>query len=146
MGGNSRDPSGPIFEKTALVYGLEMLEFIAVIWTPNTPIGGKTATFHMENENAVKALVKTNAHPEIITETAQLSWYRTNQLGATPWFGWVPPNRNIADLPTSKVILGSETLGRKEFPNLRPLSDLTTQSVVSLQTSRSIPIPKFPDR
>ena len=134
-----------LFDKTSLIYGLEMLAFLALLWTPDPPFRGKTVTFHLDNENAVKALIKNNAKPDIITAMTHLAWFRLYQLDVTPWFEWVPSNRNIADLPTRRVKLPFKTLNRSEFKNLRDLYDLIKQAVTALQTSRNIPMPKHFD-
>ena len=72
-----------LFDKTSLIYGLEIIAFLALLWTPNPPPKGKTATCQLYNENAVKALVKNNAKPDIITATTHLAWFRLHQLNAT---------------------------------------------------------------
>ena len=113
---------------------------------PETPIGGKTATFHLDNENAANALIRNNDKPEIITAVTHLAWYRLNQLNLTAWFEWVPSNRNIADLPTRRAKLPCKTIETKEFPRLRELYGLIKQAITALQTSRPIPMPKCFDQ
>ena len=132
-----------LFDKTSLIYGLEMIAFLSLLWGPNPPPEGETSIFHLYNEIAVKELVKHNAKPDIITAMAHLAWFRLDQLGVPRGSIRIPSNRNIADIPTRKVKPPFGSLARGEFKNLRPLYSLTKQAVAALQTSRNIPMPKY---
>ena len=93
------------FVTANLIYGLEMLALLALLYRPNCILQGKNATFHIDNGNAFEAVVKNNAKPTIIVAMTHLIWHRIRQLNITAWFEWVPGTRNIADLPTRKVDL-----------------------------------------
>ena len=89
-----------MFIDTNLIYGLEMLALLALLYRPNNRLEGRNATFHIDNGNAFEAVVKNNAKPLIIVAMTHLIWHRIHMLNLTPWFEWVPGTRNIADLPT----------------------------------------------
>ena len=129
------------FDKTSLIYGLEMLALLARLWGPNPDLVGKAIIFHIDNKNAFEAIIKNNARPSVITATTHLIWHRIRQLGITAWFEWVPSNRNIADLPTRSVQLPFTVAERRPFSGLRTLSNKIKEAENALLLGRPAPIP-----
>ena len=110
-----------LFDSTNLIYGLEMLALLAILYRPNNLLYGKNATFHIDNGNALEAAVKNNARPLAIVAMTQLVWRRLYVLDITAWFEWVPGTRNIADLPTRKVAISFKSEATTNFGDLRSL-------------------------
>ena len=131
-----------VFKDTSLIYGLETLALLALLWAPNDHLRGKSVTFHIDNENTVKAVIKCNAKPTVITAMTHLIWHRIRQLDITPWFEWVPSNRNIADLPTRGVDLPFPSRKHTKFTNLRTLHGVILEAKASIEAGRPAPLPR----
>ena len=131
-----------LFDKTSLIYGLEMLALLAKLWQPNNELKDKNVTFHLDNENALKAIIKNNSKVTIITAMTQLIWHRIAQLGIIPWFEWVPSNRNISDLPTRKVKVPFPCKVVRKFENLRELHTVIKRAVAAIEAGRPVDIPR----
>ena len=128
-----------IFSDTNLIYGLETLAPMALLWGPNDNIRGKSVIPNRDNGNAAKASIKCNAKPTIITPMAHLIRHRIWQLDLAPCFEWVPSNRNISDLPTRQVYLPFPVRRYKKFKNLRALKTVILEDKQAISTGRPVP-------
>ena len=117
-----------LFAETNLIYGMETLALLVFLCGGDPDLKVKAATFHIDNENAINAVIKCNSKSDVITAMDHLIWHRIRQLGLTQWFEWVPSNRNIADLPTRGVRLPFHVEESKQFKNLRGLYRVIGQS------------------
>ena len=130
-----------LFDSTNLIYGLEMLALLAILFYPNNRMRNKNATFHIDNSNAFEAVVKNSATPLVIVAMTQLIWHRIYDLNITPWFEWVPGARNIADLPTRRVTIPYKCKEERTPPDLRNLYDVIKKAKQALEEGRPIMIP-----
>ena len=135
-----------LFDSTNLIYGLEMLALLAILYYPNNRLRNKNATFHIDNANAFDAVVKNSARPSVIVAMTHLIWHRIYELGITAWFEWVPGNRNIADLPTRNVTIPFKCVEGKTFPDLRKLHGVIRDAKQALETGRPIIVPRILER
>ena len=91
-------------------------------------LANTSATFYIDNNNALLAILKNSAEPTSIQAMAGLIWHRIRELNITPLFGRVPSKRNIADMPTRRVKIQYKYLKRGKFRmaiGLRKLIDIT---------------------
>ena len=132
-----------LFESTNLIYGLEMLALLALLFYPNNHLRNKNVTFHIDNMNAFEAIVKNTAGPSVIVAMTHLIWHRIYELGITPWFEWVPGTRNIADLPTRDVPIPFKCVEQNTFPDLRKLHEVIKKAKQALDSGRPIIVPRI---
>ena len=95
----------PLLDSGNLIYELEMLSLLDIIYRPNNILQGKNSTFHIDDGNAFEAVVKNNAKPLLIAAMAQLIRHRIYTQNITAWSECVPGARNIDDLPSRDAIL-----------------------------------------
>ena len=100
---------------TIYIYCLEMIAVLATLMKKWADVANKSATFYIDNNNALLAILKNSAKPTSIQATAGPIWRRIRELNITPWFGRVPSKRNIADLPTRSVKIQYKSLKRDKF-------------------------------
>ena len=105
------------FEDTSYIYGLEMLEILATLMTEGDDLRGKSATFYIDNNNALVALIKNSATPIAIQALTAQIWHRIRELEISPWFERVPSKRNIADLHTRHVKIPYQVTSPGGFDN-----------------------------
>ena len=117
------------FGKTCYIYGLEMLAVLAILMAKNNGLEGRTATFYIDNNNALQALVKNSGNPIEIQALAALIWHRIRDLGIIPWFERVPSKRNIADHHTRNIRIKYNSRKRGRFLNLRKTHKLVEQAI-----------------
>ena len=91
-----------IFNETNYIYGLEMLAVLALVIDPKADIDGKAIVFYLDNDNAVKALVKNKSDIRAIQVMTLLIWHIIALRGIRSWFEWVGSDYNPADIPTRK--------------------------------------------
>ena len=132
---------GTLFCQTNLIYGLEMLAVLAILYAKCDHVRNKNATLHIDNGNAFEALVKNNARPTAIVAMTHLIWHRIYELGITPWFEWVHGARNIAYFPTRNVKFPFKCTRVMDFPLLRDLRDIVNLATAALEKGRPIIAP-----
>ena len=64
-----------IFNKTNYIYGIEMLDALALAIGPKARIDGKSIVFYLGNDNAVKFLVKNKSDTRAINVMTLLIWH-----------------------------------------------------------------------
>ena len=133
-----------LFDHTSLIYGLEMLALLAKLWQDNKELRGKCVTFHLDNENALKAIIKNNSKVTIITAMTQLIWHRITQLEIIPWFEWVPSNRNISDLPTRRTPVPFKAKKTGKFIRLREVYRVIKAAIAAIEAGRPVDLPNVP--
>lgn len=115
-----------IFLKTILIYGLEMLAIVRAAAYPDLDMGGQCITFHIDNNNALAALIKAEANTVFISALCIIFWAICSRMGITPWLERAPADFNIADLPTRFEKLPSRRKSTRGFPYLKELRRAVT--------------------
>ena len=90
------------FDDAIYIYGMEMMDALAVLMSECDDVRRNTVTFYVDN-NALDAIVKNSATPAPIHALTALILQRIRDLGIAHWFERVPSKCNIADLPTRYV-------------------------------------------
>ena len=132
-----------LFDQTCLIYGLEMLAILAILYEAGGQLAGKNATFHIDNQNALQAIIKNNATPTVIVAMTQLILHRLCSLKITPWFEWVPSTKNIADVPTRHVAISFNIATQSQFTKLRPLREEINRARQALETGIPVLVPNM---
>ena len=104
--------------KTNFVYGLELSALLSLLQQDNNDIRDKSATFYIDNNNALQALVRNTARPTVIQCMVALIWHRIRDFRITPWSERVQSKRNLADLPTRRVQIQCPVLAFHGFKHL----------------------------
>merc|ERR1719158_1830588 len=68
------------FAPTIYIYGLEMLAVLAALTEKGADLGNKSATFYIDSNNALLAILKNSAKPTSIQAMAGLIWHRIREL------------------------------------------------------------------
>ena len=113
-----------IFIKTTLIYGLELLAVVQIAADRSVPLGDKSITFYVGNNNALIALTKADSKREIIMVLIRLFWAIVARRRITPWFERVDSDYNISDIPTRNGPMPFQALCYKTFQFERQLPDL----------------------
>ena len=130
-----------LFNKTNYIYGLEMLALLALVIDPRADIDGKAIVFYLDNDNAVKAMVKNKSDTRVIQTMTLLIWHILAIRGVRAWFEWVGSNFNPADLPTRKAPLPFPVRKNYQFRNLNRAHELIKEGLICVENGRPIPIP-----
>ena len=118
-----------IFIKTNLIYGLELLAVVEIVADKSIPLGDKSITFYVDNNNALIALTKADSKREVIMVLARLFWAIVARRRITPWSGRVDSDYNIADVPTRNGLLPFPASSAKIFQFEKQLSELVYQAM-----------------
>ena len=134
-----------LFNKTNYIYGLEMLALLALVIDPRADIDGKAIVFYLDNDNAVKALVKNKSDTRVIQTMTLLIWHILALRGVRAWFEWVGSDFNPADLPARKAQLPFPVQRKYQFRNLDRAHELIQAGLLCVESGRPVPIPNgFP--
>ena len=87
-------------DEARLIYGLQMLSVVQTAADPSRPIQGKCITFYVDRKSSLGSLVKADSKIAAITVLARIFRAICAHRGITPWFGRVPSDFNISDIPT----------------------------------------------
>ena len=87
------------FSETCYIYALDVLAALAILLGKSNELRNKSATFYIDNNNAICALIENAANPPEIQATVGAIWHRMRDLRIAPWFDRVPSKRNIDALP-----------------------------------------------
>ena len=77
---------GKTYEETCYIYGLEVLEVLAILLERCNELRNKSVPPYINNNNSLCALVKNAANPPEIQAMVGMIWHRIRDLRITPWF------------------------------------------------------------
>ena len=88
-----------LFDKTNLIYGLEMMAIVQTSADPDLDLEGQCVTFYIDN-NAISALIRGDSDTVIISVLTRIFWAICGRMGIAPFLESVPSGFNSADRPT----------------------------------------------
>ena len=130
-----------LFQKTALIYGLEMLAVFAILFGPCADLAGKTLRFTWVTIMRPMPWLAKLHDPPIIAAMTQLIWFRISELNMSVWFERAPSKKNIAALPTKRIPMPFASFTTKTFRCAKRCFRIITQSGLNMKAGLPVDPP-----